>query len=1539
MAAASSPTGIAHSIQPIPSNLRSFLPHPDMPWKIGPDVFARLRSQGNMRFRKCEVLSSDPEYYFILKYFFQQKPPGISVRKIECVHNPSQSIAFEASLPRWEEAAQTFLPAWDEEEPKVLRAKVTQRWQEQVAQFSPIVDEERKERYNHIKILPLWHGTRHVDSICSIGFTFFGKHHKQLKAAAAGAQPGAQQSTDIGYFGSGIYFTNSAGYAYKYAKLQKVNTILLSWVAMRRPYPVVSDVPSHQKCADMVKLEGHGAYQNSNAHFIPVVPVHANDPDCLKYHPCSTDVSPTFDELVVFQEDLALPRFCIELGVDFPAAPSPNSKNILHLAVEKRDLEAVVHLSSDRQLQSERDESGCTPLLLAAKLGQREMFEALLKNNRAGVTAVDNLGQTALHIAVRQENANTLQWLIGYRELLDTKDKEGNTPLILAFGLGHSALCEMLLQAGASIQEVNHAAQNAIQAALKEGHVHAARHALFWAASQGKTDLLKMFVAFRELLETQNKNGDTPLLIAVYNGHLGACALLLEAGVNAATTNNLGRNALHVAAAQGKLEIVQMLATPELLATDDNEGNTPLMSAAKIQHYQVYETLLLAGLDPLAVNKAGEKELSFAHAVLDRAISDNNAQIVGMLAFHHELLETRNEKGNTPLMETIACKKREAFQILVRAGADPLPVIQMGKVGIDCGQQALISAALKGDINIVQKLAIFKELIVARARGDGSSPLLQTAYNGHRDACEILLKAGADLMATNCEEENALHVAAWQGHTAVVQMLVVNKQLLEAREETGATPLLRAARAGQREICEILLQAGANPTTTNNAGQNAFHLGTEDVIKLFAAYKEELLDARDKEGNTPLMGAARAGREEYCAALLEFGANPTATNNNGENALHLACERPCGNVMEQLATYRELLDVRDKEGNTPLIWAARSGNSSACAYLIVKAGANPTVTNNDGANALHWAARGERICLYPLIIFENLLEARDKDGNTPLMWAACTGNASNCEFLLQAGANPRITNHYDQNVLHIAATTGNIEITQIFAGYKELLNARDKDGSTPLALAANGGHHEICSMLLKAGAMPLVRNNMGESVLHMAVASGNAKAVQIFVAYKDLFEERDSVGSTPLMWAVSREDRKACELLLEAGANPRTVNYSSQNALHIAAKTGNVPIIQLLFTETMPWAPTWMTTFNAFLNARDSMSHTPLMLAAIFGHDSAVECLLKAGAGVAFIDKDGQNALHLAAERGHLKVAQLLAANKKLLETTDTEGNTPFLLAARGGHLSTCKMLLQVGANLEACNTLGRNAYHEAAVRGKLARILGYPRLGGMIRAKDKNGDTPFILAAAYGDLEACKIMLELFNPFETNNEERNALHVAAAEGKRAVVEALVKHKPLIEAQDKSGNTPLLVAAASGHRDVCEILLKAGAAPTASNRFLRSALYLAVMHGKQDVVQLFIEYKELIATRDVDCDTPLLCAAYKGHREICEMLLKAGADPRTCNGVEQNVLHLAVLAGKKEIVQMFAAPTRLQKDKYGETPLDIAMIRGEQEIYEILKTL
>lgn len=98
------------------------------------------------------------------------------------------------------------------------------------------------------------------------------------------------------------------------------------------------------------------------------------------------------------------------------------------------------------------------------------------------------------------------------------------------------------------------------------------------------------------------------------------------------------------------------------------------------------------------------------------------------------------------------------------------------------------------------------------------------------------------------------------------------------------------------------------------------------------------------------------------------------------------------------------------------------------------------------------------------------LEARDKDGGTPLFNAAYRGRTQAVTALLKAGANPNVADNRGCTALHIAAAVDSAEIAQELLQCGADVNATTNKGHTPLELALQRGHELVARVLVRAGA-------------------------------------------------------------------------------------------------------------------------------------------------------------------------------------------------------------------------------------------------------------------------------------------------------------------------------------------------------------------------------------------------------------------------------------------------------------------------------------
>lgn len=117
---------------------------------------------------------------------------------------------------------------------------------------------------------------------------------------------------------------------------------------------------------------------------------------------------------------------------------------------------------------------------------------------------------------------------------------------------------------------------------------------------------------------------------------------------------------------------------------------------------------------------------------------------------------------------------------------------------------------------------------------------------------------------------------------------------VNARDESQWTPLLSAASAGHLAVVRKLLAAGADATLANDSGRIPlhYHRGNIDMIDLLLPVTGDV-DCRDDSGSTPLARAAGPGHVDAMRALLGAGAKPNLQDKYGEQRVRRTSSRCC----------------------------------------------------------------------------------------------------------------------------------------------------------------------------------------------------------------------------------------------------------------------------------------------------------------------------------------------------------------------------------------------------------------------------------------------------------------------------------------------------------------------------------------------------------------------------------------------------------------------------------------------------------------------
>ena len=294
---------------------------------------------------------------------------------------------------------------------------------------------------------------------------------------------------------------------------------------------------------------------------------------------------------------------------------------------------------------------------------------------------------------------------------------------------------------------------------------------------------------------------------------------------------DLGITPLHYAAAGGHDRAVELLlgrnARPD---AEDMFKRTPLYLAVANGHLIVVEQLLKKNVNAKVVCVCGTSAVA-------KAAEHGRDDILRLLSQRGAPLLSHNVDGETP--DDLA--RRNGFG-------------NMMKAYINKAEREFFTAAKQGDVLKLRSL-ISTGVSIKTRNILNQSALDVAARYGKLEAVSALLDANADPKLRDAESgTTALHLAAGNGHEAIVKCLINAMADVNAQDRDGLTPLHRAAQKGHVRAARELLDNGAQP---NLVGMN---------------------------GVAPLHSAAQHGREEMVNLLIGRHADRTLRDNQGRTA-------------------------------------------------------------------------------------------------------------------------------------------------------------------------------------------------------------------------------------------------------------------------------------------------------------------------------------------------------------------------------------------------------------------------------------------------------------------------------------------------------------------------------------------------------------------------------------------------------------------------------------------------------------------------------
>jgi len=413
----------------------------------------------------------------------------------------------------------------------------------------------------------------------------------------------------------------------------------------------------------------------------------------------------------------------------------------------------------------------------------------------------------------------------------------------------------------------------------------------------------------------------------------------------------------------------------------------------------------------------------------------------------------------------------------------------------------------------------------------------------------LLTKKGNEVNKLTHDGRTYIFWAAYTGNVELMQHLLNNGAKTDILDDHGYSILNFAANAGVKntKVYDLCLANGANlktDLTTNGANALLLVAPHDDDFALTEYFVSKGLDINsvDANGNGIYNYVARTGNIGLLEKLQKKGVNGT------DEAFIFASQGTRGKT-NGIEVYQFLEkvglnpNVTNKEGNTPLhILASRSKDAAIISYFIKK-GLDVNQANEEGNNALMLASSRNNLEIIQMFLdLTKDINAVNKKGQSALTNAVAYNTPETVLFLINNKADVSIVDAEGNNLgyylmdayssrskdafeakwellnangvelksaqangntlYHLAVANGDMELLEFVANHKGDVNAKNKEGLTPLHLAAMKAQDDkTLKYLLQLGAEKDVVTDFEETAFDLASENEILKQQKISIDF------------------------------------------------------------------------------------------------------------------------------------------------------------------------------------------------------------------------------------------------------------------------------------------------------------------------------------------------------------------------------------------------------------------------------------------------------
>ena len=777
-----------------------------------------------------------------------------------------------------------------------------------------------------------------------------------------------------------------------------------------------------------------------------------------------------------------------------------NGNTPLHSACVKRDLVLINLILKNKFNVSVKNDNNDTPLHVACKYGLFDVFKLLMEAN-GDVTAKNKDGNTPLNLACMRCHHKIVKALIDANCGIRSKNNDGDGPLHHACRSGYLPVIKLLVEKGgvSLIKEWNIKGHTPLHLSFQNNHLHVATFLIFALAKKAGEIIPCASHLLAEVKKLIKEGFDPSLLLGIY-------------------IDNDRQTFLHAACKHlGDLEAVQLLTTSTNSNADilDAANWTPLHYACVHGHVEIVTHLVLqVSSNPNITTPVGYSPLLLT--CTNSVCSEDNAlKIVKFLTTAAKCNPNDTIfSGDTLLIYLL---KTQKFRLVILHYLILEYQCSLLSKNHDCNTALHIACEKKTSNPYVVKWISNRGHHYAGIKNlKQETPLHVACRSGTDVNVSILLSCYGEtcgLYETDKDGNLPLLLAFKSGNQTIMSLLI--SKMYSQRDKNDNTPLHLATMIENVPLLQLIAKSKCDATAVNNDGDTALHIacktGNPKLIKVVFNLNSDAQMISNMNGDTPIHIACRLGNK----LLLDMLQKSDMYRREFRSLIHVACEKDHTHIVTILLDMDVDINIKDKNGDTPLHVACREGHINTCVLLLSNK-CDINIKNANGNTPLHLTCQSGALEICEQLLKRHSdINIKNNNGDTPLLVAG-----KYCDFeiiqklLSEADIKPNETNHAGDTILHVLCrlsfcTVQTVEY--ILEATKIDPNIANHTGETAIHLTSNPC---IIHELIRYGADPKI---VYTSSLQLGGKNPPQPSVKVFVV------GNPSVGKSTLTAALQKE--------------------------------------------------------------------------------------------------------------------------------------------------------------------------------------------------------------------------------------------------------------------------------------------------------------------------------------------------------------------------------------------------------------------------------